>query len=41
MKLINLFLIVACIAAGAMAAPGNANAQGVFNSGYFFQGSKK
>ncbi|KNC29151.1 hypothetical protein FF38_13629 [Lucilia cuprina] len=41
MKVINLFVIVACIVAAAMADPGNANAQGVTNSGYFFQGSKK
>ncbi|KAI8115545.1 hypothetical protein CVS40_12300 [Lucilia cuprina] len=41
MKVINLFVIVACIVAAAMADPGNANAQGVTNSGYFFQGRCK
>ncbi|KAI8115529.1 hypothetical protein FF38_13612 [Lucilia cuprina] len=38
MKLINLFLVVACIVASAMATPGNSNAQGVLNTGFFNQG---
>ncbi|KNC29168.1 hypothetical protein FF38_13617 [Lucilia cuprina] len=38
MKLINLFLVVACIIASAMAAPENNNAQGILNTGLFNQG---
>ncbi|KNC29143.1 hypothetical protein FF38_13620 [Lucilia cuprina] len=40
MKIITLFLAVACIVAAAVAAPDNYNAQGVANSGYWKQGGK-